>query len=857
VPPLVRGEPIRQWSFNEYRGDALERVEVDSGIQVGGVLHELHDFGVTSRDSEIFAPDGTSIPSDGIATGQISSSPDGGTYWVGAEAPRGNANLPEDPIGGESRLTQTQSFIKRAPDASLSFTVSAAYIEVTDQNDVLARLCPVVHADGLRCDLVKGEVFLDVVAFTVPPAPDIVPFDRFFHVAGGATVSGFAENWDSEAWSPTYSQVPLWDIEDFEFVIDSLDGHREGLVLMILTEPLTFTVDLSSVEVGQAFTLQSDATATTYNRIAGAPSEFGTSASAFLRDPQGIGGTTVSFDGLEPTDDPGVAPPAEEPVTPAPCTTDPSPDPAAGVLQFSADAYTIAEANPTPTVTVQRTGGSAGAVTATIRTSDRTALAGTDYSPVETSVFFADGDATPRVVEVPILQDEVSGEPDKSLDVTLSEPGGCAALGSPTTSQLTIRDDDVAPPPPPASFGLDPTFGAEGKATTIGFGGDRSAMALQADGKIVMVGGTFTDFVLARFNSDGTLDEGFDGDGMVTTDIGGGFAQEEALGVAIQPDGKIVVAGYTNRVNVAIVRYNPDGSLDETFGTGGIVSSGVTGVANDVTIQPDGKIVIAGSVSRDNLDDFADFVVARYLTDGTLDETFGGVGQLSTDVGRVTNEAQNVVVQSDGAIVVSGSSLDPGSNGVGIDHHTDIVRYLADGSPDPSFGSGGSTTLDALVGTDLALQPDGRLVLVGTVDTAVPPATPSSVTEFSVMRLESNGTPDLTFGTAGTSNVSVSARSSELAIPARDSATAVALDVDGRIVVAGATSSISAKFAITRLDTDGSVDTAFADAGVFVIDFLGSGAAAESVAIQNDGKIVIGGLARDGVDGYGVARVLV
>ena len=123
-PPLVSGEPIREWAFSELRGDSLEEVEVDGDTKVGGLLHELHDFGPTSRDSDVFDPDGTSLPSDGIATGQIASTADGVTYWVGAEAPRGIASLPEDPIGGRSRLTQTRSFIKRDPDASLSFTVT-------------------------------------------------------------------------------------------------------------------------------------------------------------------------------------------------------------------------------------------------------------------------------------------------------------------------------------------------------------------------------------------------------------------------------------------------------------------------------------------------------------------------------------------------------------------------------------------------------------------------------------------------------------------------------------------------------------------------------------------------------------
>ena len=412
-PPLVSGEPIREWAFSELRGDSLEEVEVDGDTQVGGLLHELHDFGPTSRDSDVFDPDGTSLPSDGIATGQIASTADGVTYWVGAEAPRGIASLPEDPIGGRSRLTQTRSFIKRELDASLSFTLTAAFIETTDGNAILNRSCPPQHADGLFCDLVKGELFLDVRAFTVPAAPDIIPFDTFFHVAGGATVSGFAENWDSDAWTTRYSQHPLWTVEMFEFVIDDLDGAPEGLVLMILRVPRVFPIDLSSVDVGQAFTLQSFAMATAYNRIAGPPSEFGSSATAFLRDPQGTSSTAVTFSGLEPTDVPGLDPPAETPVEPEPCP--PGSPGNAGTLQFSAGGYSVGESNLTPVVRVTRTGGTTGPVTATVATSDGTAVAGTDYSPVHGSVRFADGDDTPRAVEVPPLTDQLGGEGDRTV----------------------------------------------------------------------------------------------------------------------------------------------------------------------------------------------------------------------------------------------------------------------------------------------------------------------------------------------------------------------------------------------------------------------------------------------------------
>jgi uncharacterized delta-60 repeat protein len=167
------------------------------------------------------------------------------------------------------------------------------------------------------------------------------------------------------------------------------------------------------------------------------------------------------------------------------------------------------------------------------------------------------------------------------------------------------------------------------------------------------------------------------------------------------------------------------------------LSTGVAvGIANDVTVQPDDRIVIAGraSLSSPRGDDFSDLLVARLLPDGQPDPSFGLGGQVVTDVGGQTNEAQNVVVlPDDGRILVSGSSLNPGSSGVGIDHHTDLARYLADGQPDPSFGTGGTLTLDGFVGADLVVQPDGRILLVGTADTTPPGAPPSSVTELSVI----------------------------------------------------------------------------------------------------------------------------
>jgi uncharacterized delta-60 repeat protein len=551
---------------------------------------------------------------------------------------------------------------------------------------------------------------------------------------------------------------------------------------------------------------------------------------------------------------PGLDPPAATPVAPAACPPDATGD--AGTLQFSADRYTMTESNPTPPVRVTRAGGTTGPVTATVTTSDGSAVAGTDYTPVHGSVLFADGDATPRAVEVPVLNDQLGSQRDRTVLLTLTDPGGCATLGSPATAELTIRDDDLGPPPP-QPYGLDPAFGTGGKATTTAFGGDRSSTALQPDGKVVMAGGTFVAFVLARFDVDGTLDDSFGTGGTVTTNIGGEFSQEEALGVAVQPDGRIVVAGYTNRDDVTVARYQRDGQLDGTFGTDGVVTGIATGIANDVTVDPDERIVIAGRAILESPrgDDFEDLFVARLLPDGRPDPSFGLAGLVFTDVGGLDNQAENVVVQpADQMIVVSGSSLNPGT-GVGTGQHTDLARYWPDGRPDPTFGSGGALTLDASVGADLVVQPDGRLLLVGTVDATPPTAPPGTITELSVLRLDPDGTPDETFGDHGTVNLSVTARTTTFGDPGRDTGAALALQPDGRIVVAGAAGIASRNFAVARLLADGTPDTEFTDTGVMTIDFFGFDDAAESVAVTDDGKIMVAGLAVDNVDGYGVARL--
>ena len=241
------------------------------------------------------------------------------------------------------------------------------------------------------------------------------------------------------------------------------------------------------------------------------------------------------------------------------------------------------------------------------------------------------------------------------------------------------------------------------------------AVAIQADGKIVVAGfsenGSNTGFALVRYGTDGTLDASFGSGGIVTTAIGSG--SDRGYDVAIQSDGKIVVAGYSesgSNSDFALVRYGTDGTLDASFGTGGIVTTAI-GSNNDygssVAIQEDGKIVVAGFSNNASNDDFA---LVRYGTDGTLDASFGTDGKVRTVI-TSDDWGTAVAIQTDGKIIVAGSSFS------GLSTTFAITRYKTDGTMDTSFGWGGIVT--TAIGSmqdmvdSLAIQADGKIVVTG------------------------------------------------------------------------------------------------------------------------------------------------
>src|SRR6266540_3094489 len=199
---------------------------------------------------------------------------------------------------------------------------------------------------------------------------------------------------------------------------------------------------------------------------------------------------------------------------------------------------------------------------------------------------------------------------------------------------------------------LDPSFGVGGKVASP-FSGQIRALALTPDGQIVAAGFIGSDFALARYNADGTHDAAFGTGGGVTTGFGDMFA--EAHAVAIQADGKIVAAGHTGTVAFALARYNPDGSLDPAFGTGGVVTTPFAGMfveANGLVVRSDGRLVAAGGVLRNDLT--SAFVLAGYLPDGTLDLAFGTGGKLTTDFAG-NDRARALAVQADGKLVAVGT----------------------------------------------------------------------------------------------------------------------------------------------------------------------------------------------------------
>jgi uncharacterized delta-60 repeat protein len=392
----------------------------------------------------------------------------------------------------------------------------------------------------------------------------------------------------------------------------------------------------------------------------------------------------------------------------------------------------------------------------------------------------------------------------------------------------------VAPSPVLAAPGdLDTSFGGDGKVTTnfTSRFDAASALAIQADGRIVAAGSSGgRRFALARYNSDGTLDTSFGGDGKVTTDFTSRFDGASAL--AIQADGRIVAAGSAGGRRFALARYNADGTLDTSFGGDGKVTTNFSAgndLATGVVIAPGGAIVAAGTAQVEGAD--PRFALARYNSDGALDTSFGGDGKITTNFTTGNDVAFGVVLRPDGSIVVAGSAGR-------TNHKFALAAYETDGTLDTSFGGDGKVTTDFTPvfdgATALTVRPDGTLVAAGSARRGA---------RFALAQYEADGTLDTSFGGDGKVTTNFTAD--------LDFALGVALQADGKVVAAG---TAAADFALARYETDGTLDASFSGDGKVTTAFAGF-ASASDVDIQSDGKIVAAGEA--GVDAkFALARYL-
>jgi uncharacterized delta-60 repeat protein len=400
---------------------------------------------------------------------------------------------------------------------------------------------------------------------------------------------------------------------------------------------------------------------------------------------------------------------------------------------------------------------------------------------------------------------------------------------------------------------LDPSFSGDGKLL-LDFGSTGNvgyAVAIQSDGKIVVAGHTLSgtgsiDFAVARLNPDGTLDNSFDFDGKVTTDFNNSTDVPNAI--AIQPDGKILVAGFTyfNSYSFALVRYNTDGSLDNSFGIGGLIITSITDddQARAVAVQEDGRIILAGIAHASG--SYSDFVIVRYMPDGSFDNSFGTGGKILTDFLGYHDEAYGVAVQSGGKITVVGTSND--ENPASADFA--IVRYNSNGSFDSSFGMGGKVRTDFDGGIDVAnsvaIQPDGKIVLGGYAHTS------SYGYDFALARYNNDGILDNSFNLNGKVTSSFLNDYSDLGY-------AVVLQEDGKIILAGTAHSGSSviDFGMVRYNVDGSHDYSFGFLGWVLAAFGESSDECFSVALQPDKKIVLAGFSEDAGDSnFALARFL-
>lgn len=374
---------------------------------------------------------------------------------------------------------------------------------------------------------------------------------------------------------------------------------------------------------------------------------------------------------------------------------------------------------------------------------------------------------------------------------------------------------------------LDATFGTNGVVTTQASGGTNLviAIAIQSDGKVIAVGEGSGVMHVMRYTVNGTLDTTFNGTGRAESTAGTAHA------VAIQPDGKIVVVGDngpTADLDIKVVRYNTNGTFDTTFDGDGIVTTAIGGgtdIGHAVVIQPDGKLIVSGR--SDTPPNFqTSYAIIRYNANGSIDTSFGNQGiripQLSGN-----SFPRHMALQSDGKIVIVHNRIVSGAQKLVV------LRYDSSGQPDPTFGVDGYIDTSVGIGLEyeaVELQTDGKIVV------SCSGYTNATTYDFWVIRYNTNGSLDDSFGDNGMVRTPIGPGGSI------DQAKGVAIQANGKIVVAGRAPNVpNSNFVTVRYNRNGSLDTKWGNGGIVTTELGGNADAINAVAIQKDGRIVVAG----------------
>ena len=389
---------------------------------------------------------------------------------------------------------------------------------------------------------------------------------------------------------------------------------------------------------------------------------------------------------------------------------------------------------------------------------------------------------------------------------------------------------------------LDNGFGLNGiQVTDIEFSDAATCLTVQADGKIVVGGYSYIDYegrydiAIARYDTNGSLDNSFGNFGTVTTNFDTGDPmydpEQGANSIAIQNDGKIVLGGYVTlglAPQAALVRYKDDGTLDSTFNSTGRLPLNFDIPIRSIAIQSDGKILAATSVTNGINEDF---VIERISTDGTPDNTFDEDAIQTVDFSGNNDTLSAITLQSDGQIILAGFTSD------GMHSNFAIARLNANGSPDNSFNGNGKQVTDFGSSDDyineITIQNDGKLVAAGYTTDGIH-------TYLAASRYNTNGTPDDSFDGDGLLATHITQGNTQF--------TSTVLQPDGKLLTAGYTwNGTNYDFVLARYNLNGTPDNTFNGDGVAITDFGSTRDIARAMVLQSDGKILLAGSAGDSI----------